>query len=125
MTEPRFYASPVDYEAWRKGYMPPSEHVLIDALAHRGAKVISMAAVGDTAWWLVIQGKRPSRKQLQAVQRALLDMMDDELEVLPSSEAQNSSPSEASAGNSGLDERSQAAILAGRTLTDIDGGGVI
>jgi hypothetical protein len=32
--------SVVDYDAWRKGYMPPSEHILIDKLAYRGDVIV-------------------------------------------------------------------------------------
>ncbi len=50
--------SVVDYAAWEKGYMPPSEHVLIDRLSYRGAKVImsfSVGAKGEQVW-LVLEG---------------------------------------------------------------------
>lgn len=47
----------VDYDAWRRGYMPPSEHVLIDKLAHRGARVKFSAHVTDTEWWIVSNGE--------------------------------------------------------------------
>lgn len=49
--------SVVDYEAWERGYMPPSEHVLIDQLAHRGARVITMSDWGDYGFWIVMRGK--------------------------------------------------------------------
>lgn len=37
----------VDYDAWKRGYMPPSEHVLIDQLAYRGARVVMGSDFGD------------------------------------------------------------------------------
>jgi hypothetical protein len=70
--------SVVDYGAWRKGYMPPTEHILIDQLAYRGARVITMSDWGDRgAVWIVVRGKTLSaatRKQLHA----LIDMIDQE-----------------------------------------------
>lgn len=63
--------SVVDYDAWRKGYMPPSEHILIDQLSHRGAKVICASDHGDMAFWLVWRGDRPSRK----VRKLMMEMM--------------------------------------------------
>lgn len=47
----------VDYTAWNRGYMPPSEHVLIDALAFRGAKVRASTHLRpENGWWIVTQG---------------------------------------------------------------------
>lgn len=47
----------VDYDAWQRGYMPPNEHVLIDALAYRGARVVASShIVRGNGWWLVVQG---------------------------------------------------------------------
>lgn len=71
--------SPVDYAAWEKGYMPPSEHVLIDALAYRGAKVILGSDHGEAgAYWLVVRGKRPSREHMRKIMELLMASMDDE-----------------------------------------------
>ena len=70
--------SVVDYEAWNKGYCPPSEHVLIDQLSYRGAKVVLSFDYGDQAFWVVIRGKRPTRRFLRQVQDALL-MYDKEI----------------------------------------------
>jgi hypothetical protein len=53
--------SVVDYEAWQKGYMPPSEHILIDQLSYRGAKVILGSDWGEFAIWVVTRGKTPNR----------------------------------------------------------------
>ncbi len=51
--------SPVEYGPWTRGYMPPSEHILIDELTYRGARV-SMMCGGITpaspSWWLVTKG---------------------------------------------------------------------
>lgn len=50
-------ASVVDYAAWEKGYMPPSEHRLIHALSHEGAKVrASSEVVRGSGWWIVTKG---------------------------------------------------------------------
>ena len=48
--------SVVDYDAWKRGYMPPTEHVLIHELSHEGAKVIAMSSIGKGTWWLVVKG---------------------------------------------------------------------
>jgi hypothetical protein len=64
--------SPVNYAAWASGYAPPGEHVLIDALQFRGAKVEMACSVGkDERAWVVYQGKAFSRKARQH----LMDMM--------------------------------------------------
>jgi hypothetical protein len=49
--------SPVNYKAWQEGYMPPSEHLLIDALSFRGAKVAFQSSMFGTEYWLVMKGK--------------------------------------------------------------------
>jgi hypothetical protein len=47
----------VDYEAWNRGYMPPSEHVLIDKLSYRGARVqLSTPVSREHQIWVVIEG---------------------------------------------------------------------
>lgn len=47
----------VDYDAWRRGYIPPSEHVLIDKLAFRGAKVVfSTMTSRKGQMWIVVEG---------------------------------------------------------------------
>lgn len=72
--ETRFVASPVDYDAWRRGYMPPSEHILIDQLMFRGARpIMSMDMEGGGAWWLVIRGPYPSAKVRKAIMRLLAE----------------------------------------------------
>jgi hypothetical protein len=54
---PRYATSPVDYEAWHKGYSPPCEHVLIHELSFGGAKVLaSSRVVPGASWWLVMKG---------------------------------------------------------------------
>jgi hypothetical protein len=56
MAEVKHVLSPVDYEEWNKGYMPPSEHILIDQLSFRGARVVMSSDVGQSAWWVVVRG---------------------------------------------------------------------
>lgn len=63
--------SPVDYDAWQRGYMPPSEHILIDELAYRGARVVCSSNGGDIAFWLVVKGDIKDRKALSAITRSL------------------------------------------------------
>lgn len=51
--------SVVDYDAWKRGYMPPSEHVLIDELSYRGATVNLSSNWGDElGFWVVAKGFR-------------------------------------------------------------------
>lgn len=51
-------ASPVDYDAWNRGYMPPSNHRLIHALMYEGAHVVGSSHVtAGEGWWIVIQGE--------------------------------------------------------------------
>lgn len=66
----------VDYAAWRKGYMPPSEHVLIDQLAYRGARVVLGSDWGNFGMWVVVRGKTPSRE----IRKKLMEMIDLALE---------------------------------------------
>lgn len=66
----------VDYAAWKRGYMPPSEHVLIDQLAYRGARVVLGSDWGSFGMWIVVRGKTPSRE----IRRKLMEMIDMALE---------------------------------------------
>jgi len=77
--------SPVDYDAWRRGYMPPSEHILIDELSFRGARVVSASTGPSLSYWLVMKGK-PTRASLKAAQLALLQMEEDLDEPTPTTE---------------------------------------
>lgn len=64
--------SVVDYKAWEKGYMPPSEHVLIDQLAYRGARVIQSSDWGEAgAVWVVVRGNTPNA----AVRKAMRELL--------------------------------------------------
>lgn len=71
--------SPVDYEAWRNGYMPPTEHILIDQLMHRGARVVFGSDMGDTSYWLVMRGPGPKGKRALAIMQ-LIEMTLGDLE---------------------------------------------
>lgn len=44
MTRP---ATVVDYDAIRRGYAPPTEHLLIDELAYHGMKVLFRTSIGQ------------------------------------------------------------------------------
>ncbi|MEM9584772.1 MAG: hypothetical protein AAGA08_16800 [Pseudomonadota bacterium] len=57
MSKSRFCLSPVDYEAWNKGYQPPNEHVLIHELMFEGAHVDSFSGFDGNMFWLVTKGK--------------------------------------------------------------------
>lgn len=69
--------SVVDYAAWEKGYMPPSEHVLIDQLAYRGARVVMSSDFGDQAYWLVMRGERLHGRRLLTVKNAIDNGLDN------------------------------------------------
>ena len=73
--------SPVDYEAWRNGYMPPSEHILIDQLAYRGAKVIMSMDYGDkgAAWLVMRDGARPDSMTSLQLYKMLCNLIEPEL----------------------------------------------
>lgn len=77
-SELRYYASPVDYEAWRKGYMPPSEHILIHKLSVGEVKVVASSSIGGDGWWLVVGGGKPLSKAQKKAIRFLMETMDDD-----------------------------------------------
>jgi hypothetical protein len=91
--------SPVDYDAWNRGYMPPSEHILIDALAYRGARVVMSQSTQNAEVWLVVKGQMTPfpRDALRAVHRAIADMIEVLDEYLP---ATGQEPAPASAAES-------------------------
>lgn len=80
--------SVVDYAAWGKGYMPPSEHTLIDALSYRGAKVILSSSSDETGYWLVVKGlpKFRGRKLRGLMQQ--IEIILEEIEAEEAVEAQ-------------------------------------
>jgi hypothetical protein len=65
--------SPVDYDAAHRGYTPPSEHILIDALQFRDAKVVFSSAVFGTQYWLVIRGVPVRGRRALAIMQAIED----------------------------------------------------
>ena len=82
--------SVVDYAAWEKGYMPPSEHVLVHMLSHEGAKVCCSTSGSGFSWWLVVKGD-VDRKKLAKIGKILHEQMcilddDDEPETTPDTE---------------------------------------
>lgn len=79
--------SPVDYDAWNRGYMPPTEHVLIDALSFRGAKVVTMSSGADGSIYVVTQGK-PLDKHTRAVLRQLLEVFEEAPAPTPAAPAE-------------------------------------
>lgn len=81
----------VDYDAWKRGYMPPSEHVLIDQLAYRGARVIHGTDLGEHgAFWVVVRGKSPNAK-IRRLMREIVDMIFEDEECSPETTSQNTS----------------------------------
>lgn len=72
--------SVVDYASWEKGYMPPSEHVLIDALSYRNAKVVMSSECKDLGWWLVMRGTKITGRRALAIMK-MIEMTLDEMRV--------------------------------------------
>lgn len=60
--------------------MPPSEHVLIDELSYRGAKVVMSSTGGACDFWLVVKQDRPMSKKQRQAMLTLLEMQIDELD---------------------------------------------
>lgn len=48
----------INYAAWEQGYVPPTNHRLMHALAYEGARVVGCSHMieGD-GWWIVAQGE--------------------------------------------------------------------
>lgn len=86
MSEERKAASVVDYDAWNRGYMPPTEHILIHKLSHEGARVVLSSWLGgDSQIWVVMEGAKPlTTKQ----RRLLLRMLEMWFEDQQSDEAE-------------------------------------
>jgi hypothetical protein len=73
----------VDYEAWNRGYMPPSEHVLIDKLSYRGARVhLSTPISREHQIWIVIDGPPLTNKQRKHLREMVNLWFEDEPEQL-------------------------------------------
>jgi len=71
----------VDYDAWNRGYMPPSEHVLIDKLAYRGARVqLSTPISREHQIWVVIEGPPLNNKQRKQLRDMVNFWFEDEPE---------------------------------------------
>lgn len=82
--------SVVDYDAWKRGYMPPSEHVLIDELSYRGAKVVCSSIGSSGGWWLVMKGE-VDRKILTQISKQLhmtIEFLEED-EAAKAAEGQN------------------------------------
>lgn len=80
--------SVVDYDAWRKGYNPPSEHILIDALSYRDAKVVLASQSPELSFWFVIQQdagmtRRKSKALLKMMKLVLDEIEEDEPPLHP------------------------------------------
>lgn len=69
-------ATVVDYDAWNRGYMPPSEHILIDQLSYRGARVVLGSDWGDMAIWVVMRGKSPT-PAMRKIMRKMIELAMD------------------------------------------------
>lgn len=54
---PKPSPSPIDYEAWNRGYSPPSEHLLIHELTYNDARVIGKSGFEENEYWLVSKGE--------------------------------------------------------------------
>lgn len=64
----------VDYDAWKRGYVPPTEHQLIDDLAFRGARVVAASLGAQTGWYLVVKGPLLWDEDFELVEMALSRM---------------------------------------------------
>lgn len=74
-------ASVVDYDAWNRGYMPPSEHILIDQLAYRGARVVLSSSLSpEHQMWFVVKGPPMTNKQRKMLREIMALWFDDEPE---------------------------------------------
>ena len=108
-------ATVVDYEAWNRGYMPPSEHVLIDKLAYRGARVqLSTPISHKHQIWVVIDGPPLTNKQRKAIRDMVNLWFEDEPE-------QESAPVVETTHNSGEGLPSSDAAEAGADTTMSNG----
>lgn len=86
--------SVVDYDAWNKGYMPPSEHVLVDKLSYRGARVqLSTPISREHQMWVVVEGPPLSNKQRKAIRDMVNLWFEDEPEPAQEDVAETSHPS--------------------------------
>ena len=97
--------SVVDYAAWERGYMPPSEHCLIDALAYRGAKVVTSSTWREGGFWFVVQGKSLTKNQ-RAVIRKMMELwyeVEDDGDVAQPEEVSSNSDPEQRTSNSQVD----------------------
>lgn len=89
------HSTVVDYDAWARGYAPPSEHVLIDALSYRGAKVHVSGGLGEGQWWLVVNGKPPTSKQLLHIFRLMTEWEIEDAEEAEKARAADEQPAPA------------------------------
>lgn len=71
----------VDYEAWKKGYMPPSDHILIHKLSYEEAHIKMSMNFDSYEWWLVLQGD-PTLDQLKGIARCIKGLIEAEEEIL-------------------------------------------
>lgn len=80
--------SVVDYDAWNKGYMPPSNHILIHKLSYEDAKVVISTSVSrEHQMWIVIEGPpltKAARKMLREVIKIWFDDEPEQIEAKPS-----------------------------------------
>jgi hypothetical protein len=97
----------VDYDAWEKGYMPPSEHVLIDQLSYRGAKVRMMVDHGDEGAFWIVERPGSAPDEMRAHMRDMIALwFKDKKAVIPEG---HSAP---------LDDRTTAEMMADRDQTE-------
>jgi hypothetical protein len=106
--------SVVDYDAWNRGYMPPSEHILIDQLAYRGARVKLASDWGEQgAIWIVVRGDKNWTRAVRKATREMIDLFfeDDE----PAEKLADDPAAQIPEGHTApLDDRTTAEIMAER-----------
>jgi hypothetical protein len=93
----RPHLSVVDYGAWEKGYTPPCEHRLIDALSYRDAKVKFASSVFSTSWWVVAKGEfnEETARDIIGMMQLYLDGQERRSRLHPSSSTEPPSSGEA------------------------------
>lgn len=100
--------SVVDYDAWSRGYMPPSEHILIDQLSYRGARVLMCSDWGKSgAIWIVTRNLKPLPRDIR---KKMLDLIGEALDL------QLETGSESASGLAQCDTASPARELSDATI---------
>lgn len=107
--------SPVNYRAWRDGYLPPTEHILIHNLIYEDARVLMSTGADAFSFWVVARGKLPTG----ASAKIFVKMIESQLEDIASDLAMQAEENDATEF-SGPEQRRGAPVSTGspeRTAT--------